>query len=172
MGTNKFRSAINTRYLKGLFYEQTGADKSSVVYTLKDIDHNNYPSMYRLYMELDDPTEWKVATTLVDGWEHWEMLTSCSWFKPYVDRWRKELEVRMRSIALNRIKTESKISSKDSFMANKYILEKGWEPKETSTSKRGRPTNDEIKKAANEAASAEARLSADFSRMINPTIPN
>lgn len=161
---NKFRNpASNQRLLRALFFEETGADKSTVLYTLKDVDHQGFPSLYRLYMELDDPTEWKVAQELMDGWEHWEILCNCTWFKPYIARWRKELELRMKSQALVRIKAEAKTGSKESFGANKYLLEKGWEPK--SGSSRGRPSKDEITKAANEIARADSQLSEDFKRL-------
>jgi hypothetical protein len=162
---NKFRNSVtNNRYLNGLFFEQTGADKSTVMYTLKDTDHSGYPSLYRLYMETDDPTEWEFSQRYLDGWEHWEMLTRCAWFKPFIERWRKELELRMKSKSLAKIKAEAKTGSKESFMANKYLLEKGWEPKETKG--RGRPSKDEINKAAEEIAKVDGQLSADFERIV------
>jgi hypothetical protein len=161
---NRFRNPqTNQRYLRGLFFEQTDADKATVVYTLKDTPHEGYPSLYQLYMDLDDPTEWEVAQSLMDGWEHWEMLCKCTWFKPYIDRWRKELELRMKSKALARIKSEAKTGSKESFGANKYLLEKGWEPKEGSS--RGRPSKEEIKKAANEIARTSEQLTEDYKRL-------
>ena len=155
---------MNQRLLKGLFYEMTLSDKSSVVYTLKDVDHEGYPSLYRLYMETNDPTEWRFAQECLDGWEHWEMLCATTWFKPYVERWRRELELRMKSEALSRIMRESKTGSKESFQANKYLLEKGWEPKD-SQHRRGRPSKDEIAKAAKEIATTDRRLEEDFERL-------
>lgn len=164
---SKFRHPINNnRLLKALFWEEMGSDKSSVVYTLKDQDHEGYPSFYRLYMEIDDPTEWEVSQQLVDGWEHWEMLCNTTWFKPYIERYRKELELRMKSKALVRIRAEAKAATKESFNANKYVLEKGWEPKADQKNGRGRPSKEEIKKAANEIAATESRLTADFDRIL------
>ncbi len=164
---SKFRNPVNNnRLLKSLFWEEVKADKSSCVYTLKDQDHEGYPSFYRLYMEIDDPTEWEVAQQLVDGWEHWEMLCSCGWFKPYVERYRKEVELRMKSKALVRIRAEAKAATRESFNANKYVLEKGWEPKADQKNGRGRPSKEEIKKAANEIAATESRLTADFDRIL------
>ena len=168
---NRFRNPVNnTRLLKQLFFEQTLGDKSTVQYTLKDSDHRGYPSLYRLYMELDDPTEWEVGQQLVDGWEHWEMLCACSWFKPYVERWRRELELRMKSKALARVKAEARTNSKESFMANRYLIEKGWEPKDGQKAGRGRPSKEEIKKAANEIASHQERISGDFDRILNRAV--
>jgi hypothetical protein len=161
-----FRSPSGSRYLKGLFYEETGADKSTVVYTLKDQDHMGFPSLYRLYMETDDPTEWKFANQHLDGWEHWEMLCRCSWFIPYVQRWRKELQLRIASHALARIMAESKTNSRDSFTANRYLLERGWMPKEAN--KGGRPSKDSIRAAAHQIASEGLQVASDFDRLMRP----
>lgn len=159
----KFRSGA-AFYLNALFFEQTMADKSTVLYTLKDHDHNGYPSLYRLYMETNDPTEWRFATTYLDGWKHWELLQACVWFKPYIERWRRELELRMKSQALARIMAEAKTTNKESFSANKYLLEKGWEPKDTA-SKRGRPSKEDIKQAARDELQIVNRISEDFDRI-------
>ena len=163
---NKFRNPVNnSRYTKALFYETTLADKSTVLYTLKEIDHEGYPSLYRLYMESNDPTEYRFATTHLESWEHWTMLCECPWFKEYIEKWRKELEVRMKSEALARIMLESRLGKKESFACNKYLLERGWEPKEGQGKQRGRPSKEEIKKAAQEALNVSQRLSKDFERI-------
>lgn len=146
-----------------LFFETTGADKSTVVFTLKDEDHLGFQSLYRLYMEEGDPTEWKLATKHLDGWEHWEMLCQSAWFKPYVTRWRKELLLRLQSQALARIIAEAKTSSRNSFTANKYLLERGWEPKEKGSA--GRPSKEAIKQEASRIASEAQRIESDFERL-------
>ena len=175
---SKFRTSSNTRYLKGLFFEQTLADKSSVVYTLKDWDHSVvrddaggeattmvFPSLYRLYMEMEDLTEYEFANKYLDGWEHWEMLCGCEWFKPFVERWRKELTLKIQAQALRALRAESMSSSKNAFAANKFLVDKGWVDKSEATAKRGRPSKDEVKKAADAIASHERRLEEDFTRL-------
>jgi len=157
-------AANNVRLMRSLFFETAGPDKQYVVYTLKDHDHVGYPSLYRLYMETNDPTEWEFAQKYVDGWDHWERLCESPFFQPYVQRWRKELELRMKSKALARIMAESKTSGKESFAANKYLLEKGWEPKD-GQNKRGRPSKQEIAQAAKEQAQHLTRLDDDFERI-------
>lgn len=160
---NKFKNDMGTRYLKGLFYETTSSDKSTVSYTLKDEDHLGFPSLYRLYLETNDPTEYQFAIKHLDGWVHWEALLKCSWFEPYVERWRRELELRFKSQSLQRIMTMSKVPSKEQFMANRYLLEKGWEPKVTNT--KGRPTKADITKAASEQVQITGRISDDLVRL-------
>ena len=71
----------------------------------------------------------------------------------------------MKSRALAKIKQEAKTGSKESFGANKYLLEKGWEPKEGSRNGRGRPSKDEIRKAAEAIAQTSSQLSEDYKRL-------
>lgn len=163
---SKFRNSTNGRYLKGLFFETTLADKSSVVYSLKDWDHEGYPSLYRLYMEMEDLTEYEFSNQYLDGWEHWEMLTSAEWFKPYVDRWRKELSLKIKARALRTLRAEAESSSKNAFAANKFLVDRGWVEKEDGKAhSRGRPSKDEVKKAADQIALNDRRLEEDSKRL-------
>lgn len=139
------------------------ADKSAVVYTLKDEDHLGYPSLRRLYLEAGDPTEFKFAETALDGWDHWVSLSECSFFRPYLSKWRSELELKIKSAALARIMAEAKTSSKNSFMANRYLVERAWESK--GESKAGRPSRAQIREAAHEQASYATRIDQDFERL-------
>lgn len=164
---SKFKNKTGQFYLKALFYETTLADKSSVVYSLKETDHMGYPSLYRLYMEEDDPTEYRFATKYLDGWSHWEALVECNWFKPHIEAWRREAEVRLKSRSLSRIMSEAKTGGRDAFVSNKYLLEKGWEKEPPS--KRGRPTKAEVKEAAYELTRNNSRLEEDFFRISGKT---
>lgn len=160
---DKFRIDTGQRLLRGLFYETTLADKTGVVYTLKDRDHLGYPSLYRLYMETDDPTEYVFATTHLESWDHWERLCKCTWFKPYVTRWRRELELRTRARALAQIKTAASAGTKDSFQAQKFLVSSGWKSPETN--RRGRPSKEEIAAEANRIAIDKSALDEDLARI-------
>lgn len=122
-----------------------------------------FPSLRQLFLEAADPTEYKFAVSALDGWDHWADLVECTWFKPYVRKWRAELELKFKSAALARIITESKASSKNSFMANRYLVERAWEPK--GDSRAGRPTKAAIREAAHEQASDAHRINQDFERL-------
>ncbi len=163
-----FRALNNKRLLKGLFYEMVDSDKSTCLYTLKQEDHLGFPSLRRLYLEMEDPTEYNFAKTYLESWDHWEMLLECAWFKPHVALWRKELEVKMKAEALARIKVEATNGGKNVFMASKYLLERGWEPKEGQGRTRGRPSKDEIKRATDELLKASENLDEDFLRVMRP----
>lgn len=145
------------------------ADKSGVVYTLKDRDHEGYPSLYRLYMEVDDPTEYTFAISHLDGWDHWETLTQCNWFKPYIDRWRKELEIRTKARALLQIRQKADSTDKEAYQAQKFLVNGGWKEKSTSRGA-GRPSKEDIKKEAQRLAQDSRDIDEDFNRVTG--VPN
>lgn len=165
--SNKFRNSMNTRLTKGLFYELS-EDHTQDVYTLKDQDHlvgeKLYPSLYRLYMEAEDLLEYNFANTHLDGWEHWTMITGATWFKPYLDRWRKELELKVRSDALQRLREDALSNSKSAQLSNRFLLERGWDLEVGKG--RGRPSKAEIKQAAKEAAEQKTTFEADYNRLV------
>lgn len=160
---SKFTNDSGARYTKSLFYETTYADKSTVVYTLKNGDHKGYPSLYKLYMAEDDPKEYRFVQKYLADWEHWVQLCDLSWFQPYVQRWRQELQLKLESEALYHIISEARAGRKESFAANKYLLEKGWTDKVKDPV--GRPSKDSIKRAAERMITDNSRVLDDFNRL-------
>lgn len=161
---SKFKSSTGQLLLQGLFFEQS-PNPDTPIYTLKDEDHRGLPSLYRLYMETDDPTEYTFATTYLAGWDHWERLCKCGWFKPYIDRWRREVEIRLKARALVAMREEAKNpESKNRFAANKFLLDYDRAPKEKNP--RGRPTKQEIQQEATRLAEDSNRLEHDFNRIL------
>lgn len=154
-----FKSSNNIFYTKQLFYEQADTDRSLVLYTLKNEDHMGYPSLRRLYLEENDPTEYRVATKYFAGWPHWKKLLDVSWFMDYISEYREELQIRMASEAL--VKIREKANSGD-YRANQYILEEGYAKKESV----GRPTKERIIREANKIADGRSDISEDFDRVM------
>jgi hypothetical protein len=136
--SNKFKNSIGRRLLQALFFETTLADKSQVLFTLKEQDHEGYPSLYRLYMEASDPTEYQFAVSNLDGWSHWTELCAAKWFQPYVEAWRAELAVKLDSEAQARIRAIAEDKGNPNYYyANKHLLELNRKPADAK--KRGRP---------------------------------
>lgn len=164
---NKFRNASNSRLLEGLFIERPRG-RESALYTLRREDHpDGFPSLYRLYMEstLLDPSEYLFATTYLDGWDHWEMLLKCSWFKEYASTWRRELEVRTRSLALRKVLEVAAGGTRDAFQANKFLLDGKWV--DTPEARRGRKTNEAVKAEIKAQAAEERIYEEDYNRVFN-----
>ena len=170
---NRFKSygAWTPSWLsRALFVEmhkQAGTDPALVLYTLKDHEHEGKPSLRALYLETADPTEYEFANKYLGGWDHWVDLQGCEWFKPHVLRWRTELELKLKSEALKRIRDEAEADGRNGFAANKFLLQNGWIDKAAEPSRRGRPTKAEVKQEAVRIASDSERITEDFERLMN-----
>lgn len=158
-----FKNSMGHWYTLGLFYETVNADKSTVVYTLKDEDHMGFPSLYRLYMEADDPTEFLFAQTYLGGWSHWLAIANASWFKEYAERWRKELELRTKARALQSIKAAAAANGRDALQANRFLVNGGW--KEQSKRRAGAPTKAEVATEAAKMAKEANQVQDDYNRL-------
>jgi hypothetical protein len=157
-----FKNKNGVWLTREIFFE-TSTNRDNVLYTLKQEPHNEYPSLYQRYISYDDPTEYTFAVTELGGWSHWKALQQAAFFAPYLTEWREEVEVRARAAALAKIILTADGNSKDAFAAQKFIANKEWDKKTTS---RGRPSNAEVKRAANDIASTNKQLSDDLARML------
>jgi hypothetical protein len=116
-------------------------------------------------METDDPTEYFFATEYLDGFDHWQRLCKSPWFKPYIDRWRKELQTRLEARALRAMRAEAENpESKNSFAANKYLLDNGW--KKEKKNPRGRPSKQEVEQEASRLAEESRTIEHAFERVF------
>ena len=99
-----------------------------------------YPSLKKLFLAAEDPTEYIFAKQHLLGWEHWIKLNGNAKLKDHFDRWRFELEIAIRAASIQNI-MEASADTEKGFQANKWLADKGW-------SKRGagRPSKEEIDK--------------------------
>lgn len=156
--TKTFKAPNGVYYTKALFFETSDPPRDYCLYTLKDQDHEGYPSLRRIYLELDDETEYLFAEKCFDGWPHFRKLLDCPWFVDYLSAWREELALRSSARALAQLK--AKASSGD-VSTNKYILEKGWD----KSDKVGRPTKAAINQKAKEMFEDSGDILDDFKRI-------
>lgn len=159
------KKPTNNQATLQLFYEYCWPQNDNVCYTLKNYDHEGYPSLHRLYMEIADPTEYRFALECFVDFNHWLKVRDASWFKPYLTKWRKELQTKIRSEALVQIKLASQNGGPIGFAASKFLLEKDWADKDHGNSKRGRPSKEEIKQAAFEIAEDKDQIEDDLKRL-------
>ena len=90
----------------GSLFVETSQDKNrDPIMTLRDYDHNDLPSIYRLYMESAD--EYDAAMKIVGSMTHWRKLMSSEWFMTGdsnrnftgLESWRKDMQARDASTA-------------------------------------------------------------------------
>lgn len=115
-------------------------------------------------MEASDPTEYSFAVSHLDGYEHWQMLTRCTWFKPFVARWRQELAAKLAYEALEKIKAHAQAGGKESYLANKYLLERS----EKLTGKIKKPSLPEVAQdeETHQQASQAQEIAFDAKRLL------
>lgn len=144
---------------QSLFLEIGYTDYS--VYTLKDDDYEYkgkvYPSLKKLYLEMEDVGEYLFASEYLLGWEHWQRLCSNKQVAEHIEKWRYELELKLRSQAIMQIKAKSKIEN--GINAAKWLAERGWDKRQA-----GRPTKAEVER--------ETKVAADLNRMFADDLQN
>lgn len=145
--TSKFRGDSNSLLGGSLFYERyiemvNPANKPLFsLFTDRVFEGRPLINCQKTFVELDDPTGYKWATTYLESWEHWQVLIRSKWFQNAVSIWQDELATKQQMEAIARIRElASEGSDSKSLNAAKYIAERGWE-KNTS---RGRPPKTKI----------------------------
>lgn len=167
---NKFKNSVGSHFLKAIFFEEAvNVERPDCVYTLKQEDHaadnTVYPSLHRLYVEMEDTSEYDFAKKYLDGWSHWKKLIDCNWFKPYLADMREELDIKLRARAVNNLRDIAlDPTNKNHYMANKMIFENGIAPKADN---RGRPSKDKIKAEADKLFQSSDETAEDYNRIIN-----
>lgn len=145
---------------QSLFIEN-GYNTEFAVYTLKDEDHEYkgkvYPSLKKLFLEMEDPTEYEFANTYLLGWQHWKRLNGNKLMTKHFEEWREELELRLRAQG---IRAAIDQAADNNFQAAKYLAEKGWDKRQA-----GRPSKQEKLKEERMKKRMEDEFSADIKRM-------
>lgn len=144
---------------QGLFLE-IGYTESSI-YTLKDNDHEYngklLPSIKRLYLEMEDVTEYEFANQYFLGWGHWQRICNNKVIRKHVDEWRVELELKLRARAAKLMVQQAEGGS---YQAVKWLADRGWDVK-----KAGRPTKEDVESEKKAMAKAESEYGADIVRL-------
>ena len=148
---------------QSLFIERKNS-KYPAPFTLKDIDHNGALSMRIIYLDTADPTEYSTAIALLGSWRHWQLLTACEFFKPYVNAWREELATKFES---DRFQEMVEVSSKSQgtpagVAATKWLADRYSKKPEL---KRGRPSKDEKNKLLLEESAEDKVLEEEAKRI-------
>jgi hypothetical protein len=133
------------------------------VYTLKEYDYpykgKHYPSLKKLYLNEEDPTEYSFAEKHLLGWQHWKRLCENKQIARHVAEWREELELKLRSQAI-RDMINLCANEGGNYSAAKYLADRGWEKRAA-----GRPSKQEREKHIAIQDRVDAEFDADIKRM-------
>lgn len=134
------------------------------LFTIKNKDFDGYPSLKRLYLEMEDITEYEFATKYMPhGYPQWEQLCKSAYFKQEIVQWRKELELKIKARELKAIMDVARSGTKDSFQASRFLVQKGYVDKNA----KGRPSNKEIADEANRLAHLERSVDEEYDRLMS-----
>lgn len=75
----------------------------------------------RIYLEVSDPTEYETAMCLIGDWEHYNVIRNHPKIKPIMDKWAKEVEVKLRSQSI--LKMVKHASAPNGASAAKWLAE-------------------------------------------------
>lgn len=158
--TRKELVDTNGRPLTQSLFLETGYSHYAV-YTLKD-DHYEYngrlyPSIKKLYIEEEDPTEYEFANKYLLGIRHWYRIAENKLMTDQVNEWRFELELRLRSKGVKQLISAA---SKGSQSAAKYLSDRGWSDRAA-----GRPSKEELEKEKKIRLNISDEYSEDFKRL-------
>lgn len=149
-------------YLTQMLFYETTSDYNRAMYTLTDTDKVRngrvYPSLRRLYLEMSDPTEYQFANKYLWGWEHWQKIVANVVLYDYIRLWRDELEVKLRAQG---VRSMIDLAEKGNFNAAKWVSDGHW------TTKRGRPSKEEIERERKIVARVEREVDSDSDRVLD-----
>lgn len=133
------------------------------VYTLKEFDYEYkgslYPSLKKLYLKEEDPTEYVFAEKHLLGWQHWKRLCDNKVIRKHVDEWREELELKIRSQAIRDMMGLC-ASENGNFSAAKFLADRGWDKRGA-----GRPSKAEKERQDRIQDRIDEEFAADVARM-------
>jgi len=161
----KLKDSSGRPLTQSLFLEN-GYRTEFAVYTLKDDDYTykgtTYPSLKRLFLEMEDLMEYEFAREYLIGWQHWKRLNANKLMTKHFEEWREELELRLRSQGVRAILDQS--MDEKAFQAAKYVAEKGWDKRPA-----GRPSKNEKLKEERMQARMDDEFTGDIARMADYT---
>jgi hypothetical protein len=156
-------------HTKGLFYETTlpeNREEMGTSWTLKENDHQAdgrvYKSMKKMYIEMEDVTEYDFAHAALGSYKHWERLLESPIIRPHIDQWRKELNLKLKARAMKSIIKAATEDEKLSFQAMKYLADNDYLDK---NGKRGRPSKEEVQAELRKEVQTNKTLMDDAARI-------
>ena len=163
---------VRGRWRTESLFTETNRDETKYpsLFTLGPDDLDGRVSMYRVYMDAADPTEYLAAMHLFGSFECWENLCESPFFKPVLARWRTELHrrIRSRSIAVITDGADTGNINATQLNAAKWLAQQEWDGNEIKPTKGpGRPIKvKDPETALREALHDTKEEDEDYARLL------
>ena len=155
---SKFKDEKGRYIVQGLFLEDSyNTDLAVFTYDGEDKVYKGktYISLKKLYLEFEDPKEYRFARKHLFDWKHWQRMCKNSIISKHIEEWRKELELALVSDGVTAI-IDLALSEK-SYQAAKWLADRGWEK-----DKVGRPSKEDVEGELKKRADEDAAFNDDF----------
>lgn len=168
---SQYKSEQGVIRTKSLFYELCYDNNEHAVFTLKEDEHQ-HPSgrtlvpISKIFIEMAvaDPTGYNFSQAVFGSWAAWEKISnSDKRLVVQIDAWRKEADVKRKSLGFKAVVEEVTLQGKSAFTAAKYLIEESWTNKSARTAD-GRKARAEAQETAEEAFERSA-VSDDIKRL-------
>lgn len=164
--TPPFKSCKNQWYTAVLFRERwVDTPIEDRVIDCQFSLYNDYPHLINCkstFIELNDPTGYSWAMKYLGSWEHWERLLRAPWFQEAVETWVRELKIKLKQEAIQKVRKIAQGSSPQSLPASKYLAGADWEGPKTT---RGRPSKEELRGKLKESVKQIEQEQEDMKRI-------
>ena len=163
MTTKKRSDFLDTmgRYKTQSLFLETAYDPEAF-FTFDDVDKlykgKTYVSLKRLYLEMEDVTEYAFADAHLAGWNHWKKICGNADLRKEIEAWREELELKLTARHLKQIQ---KLAEDGNYNAAKYMANK-----EYGTGK-GRPSKADREGALKKAAMIDTETKEESARILS-----
>jgi len=159
--TDSLRDSRNHLSTKSLFVDvylpSELIDKLNKPYfTLREEDYGNFVSLYKIYMECDDPTEYNFALEVFGSFDYWNTICQAVFFQKHIKVWRSDLSARIRSKAAKLVKeiaTDKNTPPSVALAAAKTLMSSNWVDEDTVI--KGKPRR--YRKVSNDEAEEQIR---------------
>lgn len=119
---------------------------------------------HKVFIEMEDPTEYTPALKLVGSWQKWlQLKNDVPKFNNIVELWKDELETKLRSRAAKKLKTLMERDGKEAAMCARWFAEEGFNRRSGA----GRPNYLERNRKAKELARLAAETEEERSRVLS-----
>lgn len=143
-----------------LFIETQYGDEA--IFSYKDQDYvykgRTIVSLKKLYLEMEDPTEYEFANKYLLSWRHWQRMVENKVIRMHINEWRDELEYKLRSKAVRKM---MKSAEEGNYQASKWFADRGWASRAA-----GRPSKAEIESEKKIQANLDNEFNADVHRLF------
>ena len=147
---------------QGLFLETSYGDTKHVMYTLKSRDYvykgKRLPSIKKIYLAMEDPTEYEFAYEAFLDWDHWNRIKANKLIAKHMEGWKDELDVRLACKELRNLQAQSDDGKTAATNKMFDFLVKG-------VRGAGRPSKDEVERQAKMEARVYDEFQEDLARM-------